>query len=147
MAKLKLNDFEGFNKLLFGSFEPDWSKFYDRENYTFLPPYPTPKTEVEHQVCHYALWMVISTFYLSMKPSFLSDVEIPVARCYACQYKRYRTSSKYHCKDGCPLVLDDGYNCCGSTYDEYVLASNNFGMAMQLKDAAERIARLEWREI
>lgn len=147
MIELKLNDFEGFNKILFGDHKPDWSKFYDATNDTFLPPYPTPKTEVEHQVCHYALWMVISTFSLIMKPIFLSDVEIPVGRCYACQYKHYHVSPEYYCKDGCPLVLDDDYDFCGSAYNEYELASDNFGMEVQLKDAAERVAKLEWREV
>lgn len=141
MTELKLNDFEGFNKVLFGDHEPDWSKFYDKDTDVFMPPIEKPINLAENQLCHYALWMVISAFCLDRKPVFyyLSRHYIPFNRCYPCDWHIEQGSS---CKQTCPLILDDDYNGCGTAFDKW--KESPIDVKVQ---AAEVIARYHWREV
>lgn len=142
MTELKLNDFEGFDKILFGDHKPDWSNFYDEKNNIFMPPIKKPITLAENQLCHYALWMVISTFRLSKKPTFYNSGRywyIPLNRCYPCNWHvRYDTS----CKRTCPLVLDDDYYGCGTAFDRWKKSPID-----AKAQAAKEIAKYQWREV
>lgn len=141
MAELKLNDFEGFDKILFNDNEPDWSKFYDKDAVTFTPPIERPETLVEHQLNHYALWMVISTFRLPGKPHIhtLSYRDIPFNRCYPCSWHVKHGSS---CEQTCPLILDDDYKGCGTAFDKW--KESPVDVKVQ---AAKEIAKYHWREV
>lgn len=145
MIELNLNDFEGFNKILFGDHEHDWSKFYNKETRRFIPPIDSPATLAAHQLDHYALWMVISAFGLSHKPEYWDSERIPPMRCYACAWK---LQTAQNCRDGCPLILDDDYEGCGSAYDRFESADKleDLKEVREVrKQAAKEIAMLKWR--
>lgn len=144
--KLNLNDFDSFDAFLFNGKNPNWGKFYDRETDIFIPPIYRPMTLPEYQLDHYALWMVISSFCLTKKPYFTFFIEMLINGCYACHYKFYHEPYIYSCKNGCPLVLDD-YAQCGTAYSDYMRESTIYGATARLKDAAEQIAKLKWREV
>lgn len=144
MTELKLNNFEGFDKILFGDSKPYWDKFYDVNSNTFRPPILDPKTEAEHQIDHYALWMVIASFSLIRKPIITLDATVPLAKCYACEWRRVHCP-ELSCKYGCPLTANDGCTSCGRDYDIYNHIAADLGVCQELGDAAERVAKFTWR--
>lgn len=153
MTELKLNDFDGFNTILFDTHDPDWSKFYNEKTNIFYPPITNPIRKVEYQLDHYALWMVISTFCLNEKPTFVFASITPIAKCYACEWAKNRDRSKsMNCRDSCPLVLSEASQYdwgCGTDFDlwHYVRILDDDSSKKEAKDAAERVAKLRWREV
>lgn len=151
MTELKLNDFEGFNKILFGDHEPDWSKFYNKEIDVFMPPIGNPITLPEYQLDHYTMWMVISAFALIYKPNYFFNNTKPYSRCYACEYKHHHRPPEY-CRFTCPLDLDGAYFGCGPLYIRYCGLTSGKNLddperVTLIKQTAEKIAKLKWREI
>ncbi len=140
---LKLNDFEGFNRYLFSKEEPNWKTFYDKETDTFTPPIGNPITEAEHQLNHYALWMVISHFALRRKPDFKHSkmVVIPECLCYACEWKPKNTC----CVNGCPLIGILPGICTPEwdTWSHIPTSASEF----TLSHLAKQIAMTPWREV
>lgn len=140
---LRLNDFDGFNRYLFGKKEPNWKKFYNERAEVFKPPIGKPITEAEYQLDHYALWMVISHFALRRKPEFRDSkmVVIPNCNCYACEWKPANTC----CVNGCPLIgILPG--TCTWEWDtwSYIRASAS---EFTLSHFAKKIATTPWREV
>lgn len=154
---LKLNDFDSFDRLIFRGREPNWSKLYNPKTDTFYPPIPHPKSEVECQLDHYALWMVIAHHDLTGKPNLFRrrgfhprNVLIPGGRCYACQYHEdhYNNSSCGKPEYPCPLTSADGHSSCGLKWELWrnlCICSPNEGMPR--KKAAIDIAHIKWREL
>lgn len=151
MEKLKLNDFDSFDAFLFGGKTPDWRRFYDKEMDTFFPPIDYPTHIAEYQLNHYTMWMVVSTFALWDKPYHFNGGHIPVARCYACDYKR-RYGYQGSCECRCPLVLGGYVSGCGKPYTTYVDLTAQRDPCDPLsvslvEQAAEQVARMKWREL
>lgn len=134
---LKLNDFEGFGRYLFGDHDPNWNKFYDKENNIFMPPILCPKTEAEYQLNHYTFWMVIAAFKLSEKPLFHPDCVRPMCSCYACGVAD-NIPNEHECADSCPLDLRS-YETCGEDFDQWSLS--------RLPRWAYNVAHIPWRDI
>lgn len=135
MEKLKLNDFDGFNKVLFGDHKPDWSKFYYKKSDTFIPPIRNPKTLVQFQLDHYALWMVMCAFKLAEKPNFNRDYFCPPLGCYACA--ACPNGIFDDCNDACPLCLKS-YDTCGEDFTHW---KNS-----RLPKYAYKVAHILWKE-
>lgn len=150
-AEIKLNDFEAFDRFIFGSEEHNWNKFYDKETNTFTPPIKTPVTEVEHQIDHYALWMVISHFKLVYKPEIFSDDDPSSSKCYACKYtKLINPASQPSCLY-CP-ILNGKINSCSESYNEWLTAKmlvviNRDDDYEFLANCAAQVSRTPWRII
>lgn len=135
MTNLKLNDFEGFDKILFDDHKPDWSKFYDEKNDIFMPPIWRPMTLAQFQLDHYALWMVIYVFKLKEKPKFHSSCAHPELGCYACSARPNTIFDS--CWDSCPLDLESYYTC-GEDFECW--------KGNKLPKYAYKIAHILWKE-
>lgn len=112
--KIYLNDFESFDRYLFGDENANWSKFYHfREHYSwmFTPPILWPVNEVEYQLDHYTLWMTIAYNNPLLKPIFDDVSTEPFCRCYACSYKLRRYGANGKCVPHCPLTCAEKGNC------------------------------------
>lgn len=113
LQSLKLNDFEGFDRFLLTDPEKLWRKYYDANCDMFFAPVKlTPSSpEVLYQLCHYALWMVMSTEALSGRPFLQDDIK---TNCYSCEYAQTRLNGgEVVCKMHCPLATRpiDGASC------------------------------------
>lgn len=154
---LKLNDFEAFDRLIFRGREPNWKCLYDPKTDAFYPPIPRPKSEAEHQLDHYALWMVIAHNDLTNKPCLFlrrgfrtRDVLVPRGRCYACQYhaQHYNIANCHNPEYSCPLTSSNGMNSCGEEWNRWNCARSRFHFdAREVSQAAIDIAHINWREI
>lgn len=139
MTELKLNDFDGFNRRLFGEEKPDWSIFYDEKTGTFCPPISDPMSEAEYQLDHYALWMVMSVFSLFKKPVIESLPTTSINHCYPCEY--ILSDCNY-----CPIKPQDREGkrkTCAVEYDNWRYAASPYDKSFW----AERVAKLEWRYV
>lgn len=93
-----------------------WRKYYDEERACFLPPYdlndPKNKSDMEkYHICHYAYWMVISTFNLCSKPC----VEGIILKnlCYACAFAFENSKNEQMCSK-CPIKWEpEGFCAIG----------------------------------
>lgn len=154
---LKLNDFETFDKLIFRGNKPNWEKFYDPKYSAFYPPIPNPKTEVEFQLDHYALWMTIAHYGLTSKPQIFRrrgfrfrDALHARGRCYACSwhYHIYNSASCTNPLYPCPLTSSDGDKSCGPEWHKWChLCQVHPESIVHIQQAAYNIAHIEWREI
>lgn len=148
--KLKLNDFEGFDRYLFGEEKPDWKRFYNKRTDTFEPPIGKPTKEVEYQLDHYTLWMVISHFALRHKPiifKYCGKIVNPICRCYACEWRLYQRNDE-SCIEGCPLI---GVLPTGCTMEWRTWAFNCKNRTDVSDDEksrlAKQIAMTPWRKV
>lgn len=134
--------------------EVKWSKYYDKESETFLPPYTLeeiktdPKTQLEKfHICHYAYWMVISFFTPFTKPD-IQKGDAPDSNCYACEYAQNKKDLKDISKcEKCPIEWDEcgSKSCNGSNESLYWL----WFYALSEKEAsafAKEMAMIPWRE-
>lgn len=154
---IKLNDFASFDRYLFGMKGPNWGLFYNKTDDLFTPPIEHPKTEVEYQLNHYTLWMVISHFHLRHKPRF-SFAHQPRLKCYACGYKlRYgnRKNVRLSCAGYCPLAIWDTIEAestpvswiCGEEYNTFIDCVYDNCDVPAISLAAKRVAKMLWRVI
>lgn len=156
-SQLKLNDFEGFNRAIFRGRDPKWESLYNQVSDTFYPPIPYPKSEVEHQLDHYALWMTMAHYGLISKPknfkrrSFLVPYALePHNYCYACEWQIlvYHTPVNYCGAKPCPLASSGRGFACGPDWANWVhLTTYSSGCLYEIREAANAVAHIEWREI
>lgn len=143
---LKLNDFEGFNRYLFGEEEPDWSKFHQKEWNVFIPSIEKPETKVEHQLCHYALWMVISNCSPTVKPVIKRGMDIR-NRCYACTWKN-KINKFGNCVNYCPLTSLTRGSCSRAWFSWVNLLTHPQHTDSEVEECrklAEEIAKIPWK--
>lgn len=152
---ITLNDFEAFDRFIFGDRKHNWKKLYNKETDTFYPPIPIPETEVEHQLDHYALWMTMGNYYLTKKPAryrhlFSGRVTLPNYGCYACGYAYIKKNNPHiNCLTDCPLTSISPSSCadiwkiwCSQISCAYRTPSKKYILSI-----SEQIARIPWREI
>lgn len=141
--EIRLNDFESFDRYLFGEGAVNWEKFYHVVGYSwiFTPPILHPVTEAEYQLDHYALWMAIARNSPFKKPIFSDDAVRPFYRCYACQYKRDKYGANKACLLYCPLINAEELNCV-EPYRKWANTDDEEYATYQ----ATCIARIPWRE-
>lgn len=157
---LKLNDFEAFDRLIFRGKKPNWEKLYDPKKFYFYPPIPRPKTEVEYQLDHYALWMTIGHYGLTRKPHIFRrrgfrphDALQPAGQCYACSWHHHVYSTGI-CSSPlypCPLTGANGRNTCGPEWRKWNYLRGGHRehpeRVIQIRQAARDIAHIKWREL
>lgn len=148
---LKLNDFNSFKRYLINqshawSLIPRktirWRRYY--RNHIFYPPITKPTTIEEYQLCHYALWMVISEFNLSRKPQIYIQLPEIKLNCYACEGANHNSDNFFTTNicERCPIYHggDNTYKC-GKEYSNWVNANAEDKWLW-----AEKIAKLKWRK-
>ena len=141
--ELTLNDFEGFDRFLFGEGERDFiSRFLIKKDGLsfFDPPIRFPRTIEEYQLNHYALWMSIAHIGGMQKLPVKTSTGIETT-CYACLYAdtvRARSCSVCPIKD---RYMKDG--TCGEAYTYWNVFKNSGRRAACY---AKKVATLEWRE-
>lgn len=141
---LKLNDFEGFNRYLFGEEEPDWSTLYITNDDMFIPPIAYPNTEAEHQLCHYALWMTMSKCTPEWKPNIFGVIR---NRCYACEWKKRCGHLNDSCDAFCPFTSIQPSTCDPALEEWVKLDRRTYKDLLYFRKLAEKIARIPWREV
>lgn len=154
-SELILNDFEGFDQFIFRGKTPNWEKLYNKERDIFYPPIPFPKTEVEHQLDHYALWMVMAHYKLTSKPDnfrkrgfFFRAALQPCIRCYACEWHN-RICNSVDCifSNYCPLTSSGKGGTCGYMWGKWQhLCIHYPEETEQIQQTANAIAHIEWGE-
>lgn len=156
--ELKLNDFEGFDRVLFNEDTaklPEterFKRFYDEDRDTILIPIShSPISLEEHQFCHYVYWMTIGAAELGAKPSIARRFEghdMPMSHieqnCFACRYRDHTWPLPKHC----PIAMfscgpyGSGYADCDDWPDApYYEWRHTYDPA-----AAFQIAHLPWED-
>lgn len=152
--KLVLNDFESFDKFLcyqskFKSNTIYWPYYYLFAQDKFYPPIPKPKTIVDYQLNHYALWMVIHVFGLHNKPTLIYHKKYKLtSSCYACAYANIHEQAGHISCEACPINGKNSKSCCDAYYN-WVRFSKRFSGAydeLKMAEYAKDVARLKWTE-
>lgn len=143
--ELSLNDFETFNRFLFGEKEHDWRCFLVFEDgaSSFAPPIMYPDTIEEYQLCHYAYWMTIAEHpWLKTTPPILAPGPVRHGN-YDCEYVDRMGKA---CR-GCP-VIDEKYGGLTCTSPNHPLEKwlENINNEKMRRKYALEYAKIEWKD-
>lgn len=136
---IALNDFDGFDCILFENSVPNWKKYYKSNPDRFYPPIKRPSTMVEYQLNHYALWMTIAHNHLKKKPSIV--------------FSKYITNDSYACESAyingtgtcrfCPISVNKN---CPSDYFLWIHHTRSNVDPNIIFELAIKIAKMTWKE-